>query len=115
MREATAYKQEGRWDDAISTLRKAYAILGDDIYVNYPIETALRLPLYLQQAGRYEEAQQEFQRLLSSVDERTAIAFSHVSKAEQRNFAQINREQILDKMRLAEKREQKRKAKKSSA
>jgi len=115
MREATAHKEEGRWDKAISNLRKAYAILGEDIHINYPLETALRLPLYLQQAGRYEEAQQEFQRLLSSVDERAATAFSHQPKAVQREFAQQNREKILDKMRLAEKREQKRRAKKSGA
>lgn len=111
MREATAHKEEGQWDAAINKLRKAYATLGDDI-INYPIETALRLPLYLQQAGRYEEAQQEFQLLLASVDQRAAIAFSHHPKKVQREFAQVDREKILDKMRLAEKREQKRLAKK---
>ena len=31
MREATSHKEKGCWDEAINNLRKAYAILGDDI------------------------------------------------------------------------------------
>ena len=108
LRKATAYKKAGQWDKAISSLRKAYAVLGKSI-AHYPLETALRLPLYLQQAGRYEEAQQEFERLLSSVDKWVAIMVG--DRDDQYQWIVLSyRNKIEDKMRLAEKREQKRRA-----
>lgn len=73
--------------------------------VSYPIETWLRLPLYLQKAGRYQEALTEFEKLISETEARIARAFSHQSKAKQRIFCRQEIEVIRGKMQLAAERE----------
>ena len=63
LKQATKLKQEGKTDDAIQCLRDAFAKIKNCSEV-YSIDTYLRLPLYLQQAGRNDEAWSEFNNLL---------------------------------------------------
>ena len=79
LRDATQKKDEKNLDGAIASLREAYKLMAQST-ISYPIETFLRLPLYLQQAGRYAESIQEFERLLSNTPAQIARAFSHVSE-----------------------------------
>lgn len=113
LKQATSLKADGEWDDAIRALREAYAILGDDI-VNYSIATALRLPLYLQQAGRFAESMEEFQALLASWGQHATRAFDHLSGADLEHFLKATRVTILQGKLLAMKREKKRLAKLAS-
>lgn len=65
LRKATQKKDEGKINEAIDLLRTAYKeIAGTNI--DYPIETFLRLPLYLQTANRPEDAWNEFNNLLKN-------------------------------------------------
>lgn len=95
-REATRHKKAGDWDKAIECLKKARdrADTGD-----------LRLPVFLQQAGRFDEAMVEFERILSGVDARCARDYSHHPEFAQHGFTHHVRAQIYDKMRLACKRQ----------
>lgn len=65
LRKATEYKDKGKINDAINTLRKAYKEIAKT-NIDYPIETFLRLPLYLQTAGQTKEAWEEFNKLLKN-------------------------------------------------
>lgn len=104
LKKATALKAKGDWSGAIKCLRKAYAALGDDI-VNYSAETSLRLPLFLQQAGRFDEAMQEFNRLLSEVEPRLSKGFNHQTGLVRAMLAHAWYAAIYDKMQLACRRE----------
>jgi len=64
LREATAKKGAGDINGAIDILRKAYHEISNGETI-YPVSTFLRLPLYLQEAGRNDEAWREFNRLLT--------------------------------------------------
>ena len=66
---ATQYKSDGDWDKAIAALRQAQAgMLASGVL--YPAATWCRLPLYLQQAGKFDEAMQEFDFLLRDLPRR---------------------------------------------
>ena len=103
LKEATRKKAAKDIDGAILSLREAYPLLERSAAV-YPIDTYLRLPLYLQRAGRFEEAQQEFQALLAGVDARTTREC--VQDAETRKgFAAMRRAGIYRGMYTAYRRE----------
>jgi|ERR1017187_4068347 hypothetical protein len=63
LRQATAQKESGDINGAIATLRKAYNAIRKGRSV-YPIETFLRLPAYLHEAGLRDEAWQAYGALL---------------------------------------------------
>ncbi len=65
LKEATALKKEGKITQAIEKLRQAYVQISKTD-TDYGIEVFLRLPLYLQEAGRKDEAWREFNLLLTS-------------------------------------------------
>jgi tetratricopeptide (TPR) repeat protein len=83
---ATEYKEKGDYNKAIDILKEAYVSISKT-NIEYPIETYLRLPLYLQIAKRLDEAIIAFNELLSS----TAFNMYHSI--------------IYDKMRLFYQRE----------
>lgn len=85
--EATQLKSKDI-NGAVDCLQKAQILLYM-IGPGYPISSFLRLPLFLQKAGRYDEAVLEFEILLKK----------HTMPAE--------RAAIKDKMRLARQREEK--------
>lgn len=64
LKEATARKDAGDLSGAIGLLREAYRAI-KNIPTIYPVNTFLRLPLYLQQAKRNDEAWREFNSLLT--------------------------------------------------
>jgi len=63
LKKATELKKSGNINDAVNTLREAYHAIEKDS-IDYPIETYLRLPLYLQTAKRSDEAWSEFNKLI---------------------------------------------------
>src|ERR1700677_249632 len=60
---ATSLKNSGRIDDAVSELRR-FSLLVAQGKTIFPIDCFLRLPLYLQEAGRRDEAWEEFYKLI---------------------------------------------------
>ena len=63
LREATALKKEGNLDAAIAKLREAYDAIATTNFT-YDVKPFLRLPMYLQEAGRNDEAWKELNNLL---------------------------------------------------
>lgn len=104
LREATAAKDSGDMDTAIESLEKAVAAMYNSP-VSYPIETWLRLPLYLQQAKRMDEALAIFHTLIAETEIRIQRNFGHLSKSKRKPFYHNELATIYDKMRLACKRE----------
>ncbi len=103
-REATQLKDSGEWDKAIAALQEAQELMrkSDDIDT---IERWLRLPIFLQQGGRFDEAMQEFNRLLDELNDRTAREFSHQPEFIQRGATHHQRAAIYNKMKVACKRQ----------
>jgi tetratricopeptide (TPR) repeat protein len=64
-KNATAYKNAGDIENAISLLYQA-KLLANQNPISCPIDSWLRLPLFLQQAGRFNEAMAEFNDLLEN-------------------------------------------------
>lgn len=96
LKEATSAKKSGNLDEAVSLLRKAYkAISKNDL--DYGVKTFLRLPLLLQEAGKVEEAWDEFHRLLTK-------GYPNQSKNSQ--LVPMNHSEIYDKIRLFLQREE---------
>jgi hypothetical protein len=90
LREAGERKDANDIDAAIRLLQRAYEEIKRE-GSSFPVDTFLRLPLYLQQAGRGKEAWHEFTRLLFH-------GYANQSKDPVR-VAQ-DRARILEKMRL---------------
>lgn len=99
-REATACKDAGDWGGAIDRLTDAVALM-ERSGISYPDERWLRLGIFLQQAGRFDDAMRYFERMLNDTDRRIAKESSHCSELVQRRFGHIRRAHIYDKMRLA--------------
>lgn len=67
LKEATTKKKSGDIDGAIKALRDSYKILNENSML-YSIQTYLRLPSYLQEAGKSDEAWGEFNQLIMWVN-----------------------------------------------
>jgi tetratricopeptide (TPR) repeat protein len=104
LKDATQKHKDKDLPGAIECLRQAYSLLAK-LSVSYPIETYLRLPLYLQQNKQYDESVREFNKLLADAPAKTAKEFSHISKRQQDGLTAMERGIIYDKMRLAAQRE----------
>lgn len=101
MREATAAKNVGDWPRAIDCLQRAKMRMGS----GHTIDAWLRLPVFLQQAGRFSEAMTEFAWLIERVNARDPrLIFNGGPYLVQRQVATCLAH-IYDKMRLACKRE----------
>jgi hypothetical protein len=101
-REATRLKGVD-WDGAIHALSEAAVLMRER--TGYPAERRTRLPLFLQQAGRYEEAIHEFERLLMEAEIRVPREFAHQGPLCQKRFVHVEKSYIYDKMRLAAERQ----------
>ena len=64
LKEATEKNDAGDLDNAIMLLKKAYEVISEGS-MTYRVDTFLRLPLYLQQAKKNDEAWREFNLLLT--------------------------------------------------
>lgn len=78
-------------------LRKAYQ-LAENETVAYPVDTFLRLPMFLQLAGKNDEAWAEYNRLLAE---------GFPSEIKSNEMLYVNHSAIYDKMRLFLEREKK--------
>lgn len=96
LKDATAQKKTGDLNGAIATLRTAYAEIAKT-KIEYGVETFLRLPMYLQEAGRNDEAWAEFNKMTTGGYPIPAINHSEVGP--------MMLGQIYDKMRLFLQRE----------
>lgn len=93
-REATAAKRARDWPRAIELLRQAKARAGDG-YMD------TRLALFLQQAGRFDEAIDEFLWLLDRAKEWSEVMFGHQPVTVRKCQLAIRQARLHDKMRLA--------------
>jgi hypothetical protein len=95
LKKATALKEDGNLNDAISALRNAYLTI-QICDIDYGIGVFLRLPMYLQEAKRNNEAWHEFNNLLTN-------GYPNMQK----NDAawKFMESQVYDKMRLFLQRE----------
>lgn len=103
-REATQFKYDEKWDKAIASLQKAQELMRESDE-NHTIESWLRLPIFLQQGGRFDEAMLEFSRILDELNERTAKEYSHHPKFMQIGATHHQRAAIYNKMKVACKRQ----------
>jgi hypothetical protein len=69
LKQATAFKDKEEWNAALAALAEAKRLMLVST-VAYPAETWCKYPLYLQQAGRFDEARSEFQFLLDDLERR---------------------------------------------
>lgn len=95
LREASQKKKSGNLDGAIEVLKTAYKEL-DKSRSFFPIEVYLRLPLYLQESGKKDDAWAEFNRLVSWVNSKPRYS---------PEVAPMELSAIWDKMRLFLQRE----------
>lgn len=91
LKKATAHHDAGRFDRAVKCLRKAYRATSKG-ETSYPVETFLRLPLYLQKAGRFDEAWSEFHKLITD---------GYPNQLNDEGVRMMERAVVFDKMRLA--------------
>lgn len=95
LKEATARKKSGNIKGAVEALRASFELFSKLSY-SYPIETYLRLPLYLQEAGQKDEAWAEFNKL---------IMWVNVEPRYLPEITPIEQSIVWDKMRLFLQRE----------
>lgn len=95
LKEATARKKAGDLDGAIESLREAFSQTGED-GGGYGLKALLRLPMYLQEAGRSDEAWGELNELIL-----------RMSSGQDKSLAMMDISIIYDKMRLFRQREKK--------
>ena len=95
LKEATYKKNSGDVESAIILLRKAYLEISKTT-ISYPVETFLRLPLYLQAINKTDEAWQEFNNL---------IEFGFPNQMKDHDLVPFDESAIYDKMRLFLQRE----------
>jgi hypothetical protein len=95
LKQATAQKRGGDIDAAIRTLRLAYGAI-EKGPMTYSVDVFLRLPLYLQETGRSDEAWAEFNKL---------IVEGHPSQLNDLSLRSMGHSKIYDKMRLFLQRE----------
>ena len=103
-REATTHKKFN-WGAGVACLQEASDLMRRH-GGNYVIDRWTRLPVFLQQAGRYEDAIKEFKRLLKEVETRVKNdAFEGTSPETIEKYIHLNYFHIYDKMRMVSKRQ----------
>lgn len=102
-REATACKG-GDWPGAIRSLARAVSLM-EKSGLSYPAEKWLRLGVFLQQAGKFEDAMRYLSRMLDDAEHRIAKEALQCSELERRRFTCLWKAQAYDKMRLVCKRQ----------
>jgi len=97
LKEATQLKKAGDWDGAVEALRQAYKNAKSE-GVSYGADTYLRLPKYLYEAGRADEALSEYNRALTEGLD---------GQAPSKEMAAVNQSQIYGSMAGQLKKEKK--------
>jgi len=96
-KEATALKEKGDLDGAVACLVRATALMAEHYPDNYPIASWLRLPVFMQQAGMFEESMEFFDLLLKDIKEKRIYDGRPIAS---QYFIAVNYKAIYDKMRL---------------
>lgn len=102
--KATEFKDAKQWEEAITCLRKAKALVspsGD----GHTEQSLCRLPLFLQQAGLFDEALAEFQELLDNAETANQYEFGHQRKNVREKFLHLRLSRIYGHMITACKRQ----------
>ena len=102
LRDATMHHDNKNFDAAIESLRSAYALL-NPLFSNYPMSVWVRLPLYLQKAGRFNESMHGFGLLIEKISERERP--SYLSEVQHRAQTATDLAFVFDKVRLTAQRE----------
>lgn len=89
LKEATKYKKESNLTDAINCLRRAYQLM-ENTETLYTVDTYLRLPSYLQQANRMDEAWNELCNIKNMVSNNYTDKFLYYS-----NMARVEHKMSL--------------------
>lgn len=119
LRESTAHKDAGDWPAAVACLYKAKALMLKSP-MNHTAESWCKLPLYLQQAGMYNESMAEFQFLLADLDRRARrdarlddpnVGPEKGKREAYEGILEHHAQTIEEKRALAQKREEKRTSK----
>lgn len=97
-RQATQARSDGDMDKAVALLQQAKQRQGDSY-------EDTRLALYLQHAGRFDEAMAEFEWLLHRLEQRVENDMAHTTPTRRKAFVSYGRHVIHDKARLASERE----------
>lgn len=105
MKRATAFKREGNWEDALRCCREAHEMAMSSPSGGLSEEAWTKYPLYLQQAGRYDEAMSVFRQVIEASDAIIARDLGDQPAFIQRGYAHNLRRIVFDKMRVAAKRE----------
>lgn len=103
-RDATAYKDGKNWDEAVACLKRANELMVLS-GTSYGVDRWLRLPIFLQQAGKMDEADMSFSWLLSDVDRQIEADLGQQSTNVKAATKHGMCAAIYDKWRLAWKRE----------
>lgn len=107
---ATRAKEQGDWDSAIRYLVEAQTLMLNNPSTEFV--QLLRLPMFMQQGGYYQDAMIEFIRVQSCIDNFVQLSVSdtwpdYVQKAKGDYMAGLCMEKLYDKMRLSAKRAKK--------
>ena len=105
MKQATAHKRAGNWEEALRCSREAHNAMLASATGGFTVESWTKYPLYLQQAGRYEDAMAVFREILDAAEEIMAKELPSQPKFIQRGYAHNVRRVVFDKMRVAAQRE----------
>lgn len=122
-RKATSLRDAGDLDSAIVALQKAQERMRQSNF-SHTAESWVRLPLFLQQAGRFHEAELEFQRLLDDLpdlarreagigDHSISYGKGTSKRSICSHIVKVHKQVINEKWALARKREERRQAKES--
>jgi tetratricopeptide (TPR) repeat protein len=104
LKEATQLKKDGDLSSAITKLKQAEEAIHRS-EVDYGIETFLRLPMYLQAAGRSDEAIQRLNQLLQEHSEPWGREVRFDKRGIYPMHLDIARGSVYDKLRLVLKRD----------
>ncbi|HRQ57639.1 MAG TPA: hypothetical protein PLN31_09480 [Azoarcus taiwanensis] len=104
-KEATQHKRNGDWGSALSCMKKVHEMWMADGAADVAPESWAKYPLYLQQAGRYDEAMQVFRDVLARADELATRSLIDPLPFLRKGYAKHFEHVIYDKMRVAARRE----------
>lgn len=102
LRDATMHHDNKDFDAAIECLRSAYSLLKPS-FSNYPMSVWVRLPLYLQKAGQFNEAMHGFGLLIEKINERKRPSYLSDVQHNAQNATDLAF--VFDKIRLTAQRE----------
>ncbi|EHN6227648.1 hypothetical protein KJE99_003761 [Salmonella enterica] len=100
LKKATELKSIDDMYGAIECLKR-FKQITDEAEDGHTIQSYLRLPLYMQQAGFFDDAMREFRYLLDNNEGVINKTFSHQPKSIRRMLGHARLFSIYDKMRLA--------------